>query len=107
MRGNALVDTGSTTSGITPRVANSLGLSGIGKRPIGSAQGEGQAERFLFRIGLMPDHRAEDPPSFPFIFDELIELTNAFQFQALIGMDILAQCDFASDRDGRCSLRFG
>ena len=45
--GMAPVDTGATTSGITPRVARSLGLAPRGKRPLGSAQGEGQAERYL------------------------------------------------------------
>jgi hypothetical protein len=47
--------------------------------------------------------------TFPFVFEEVIgiELTNAFEFNALIGMDILAQCDFRSARDGRCSLTFG
>jgi hypothetical protein len=36
-----------------------------------------------------------------------IELTNAFEFSALIGMDILGQCDFACARTGECSLSFG
>ena len=45
----ALLDTGATTSGITSRIVDALGLLGMGKRPIGSAQGDGQAERYLFR----------------------------------------------------------
>jgi hypothetical protein len=46
---------------------------------------------------------------FPFVFDEVIgiELTNALEFDALIGMDLLGRCDFAMTRDGSCSLRFG
>ena len=109
VQGSALVDTGSTISGITRRVAEGLGLRGIGKRPLSSAQGEGQAERYLFRVGLMPARGGNEPPSFPFIFEEVIgfELTNNFQFEALLGMDILRQCDFAMDRSGRCSIRFG
>lgn len=109
IRCNALVDTGSTTSGITRRVAESLGLSGRGKRPISSARGEDQAERFLYRIGFAPGERVGDTPRFPFVFEEIIgfELTNAFQFEALLGMDILRQCDFTSSRTGNCSLRFG
>jgi predicted aspartyl protease len=104
----ALVDTGSTTTGITKRVAEQLGLVGRGKRPLSSAQGEGQAERYLFRIGLMPIGE-EEVPAFPYIFDEVIgfELTNSFQFDALLGMDILSQCDLELYRDGRCRLRFG
>jgi hypothetical protein len=108
MAGRALVDTGSTTSGVTRRVAGELGLVGRGKRPIGSIQGEGQAERYLFRIGLTP-HRDDSPPAFPFIFEEVpgFELGNSFQFEALLGMDILERCDFSMRRDGRCILSFG
>jgi hypothetical protein len=109
VEGQALIDTGSTTSGITKAVASTLGLVGRGKRPLGSAQGEGQAERYLFRIGLKAGPTAEAEPSFPFIFEEVIgfELTNNFQLEALLGMDILGQCDLAMRRDGRCLLRFG
>ncbi|HEY0311819.1 MAG TPA: hypothetical protein VGC56_04930 [Allosphingosinicella sp.] len=48
-------------------------------------------------------------PAFPFVFDEVIgiELTNAFEFDALIGMDILRQCDLELWRSGRCRLAFG
>lgn len=102
----ALVDTGSTTTGITPQVVGSLGLTSKGKRPIGSVQGEGQAERYLFRIGLaLPD----EPQSFPFVFDDIegFELKASFQFDALLGMDILGQCDLVMSRSGRCSLTFG
>jgi hypothetical protein len=109
IEGRALVDTGSTTSGITRRVADELGLIGRGKRPIGSAQGEGQAERYLFRIGLSPDRHDDPAPAFPFVFDEVIgfELANSFQFEALLGMDILGRCDFTMHREGLCVLRFG
>ncbi len=102
----ALLDTGSTTTGITPRVARKLNLAKRGKRPLGSAQGEGQAERYLFRIGLHPPSEA---PTFPFIFEDIsgFELAETFIFDALIGMDILAQCDFDMRRNGRCSLTFG
>ncbi len=106
--GIALLDTGATTSGITPRVAQSLNLAPHGKRPIGSAQGEGQAERYLFRIGMMPDIDANSPPQFPFVFDDLVgfELTNTFQFDALIGMDVLSPCDLRMTRSRICTLIF-
>jgi gag-polyprotein putative aspartyl protease len=104
--GVALVDTGSTTSGISPRVARQLALPKRGKRPLGSAQGEGQAERYLFRIGV---HPPSAQPSFPFLFEDVIglELAETFQFDALLGMDLLRQCDFAIDRGGSCRLVFG
>jgi hypothetical protein len=104
--GLALLDTGSTTSGITPKVARNLSLAGRGKRPLSSAQGEGQAERYLFRIALTPP---TDGPTFPYVFDDVsgFELTDSFQLDALIGMDILSQCDFEMQRNGLCRLHFG
>ena len=71
-----------------------------------SAQGEGQVERFAFRLGFQPDAAPSGAPTFPFIFDEVIgiELTNAFEFSALIGMDILRRCNFEMRRDGHCRL---
>jgi hypothetical protein len=86
-----------------------LGLRGLGKRPLVSAQGEGQVQRYAFRIGLLHDPEPDGRPAFPFVFDEVIgiELTNTFQFNALLGMDILSQCDFTMERGGRCKLVFG
>lgn len=103
---SALIDTGSTTTGITPRVANALGLVERGKRPLGSAQGEGQAERYLFRVAVQPP---SEGPAFPYVFEDIIgfELKDSFQLDALIGMDILSQCAFSIDRDRRCVLEFG
>src|SRR6478672_6343053 len=94
----ALIDTGSSVSGISLALAQSLRLTGLGKRPLKSAQGEGQIERYAFRVALLPDQAG--PTSFPFVFEEVIgiELTNAFEFNALIGMDILSQCDFECAR---------
>ena len=102
----ALIDTGSSVSGIAEGLAQTLGLSGLGKRPLKSAQGEGQVERYAFRVGLKPSSSMN---AFPFVFEEVIgiELTNAFEFNALIGMDILRQCDFRSNRDRGCSHSFG
>ena len=104
----ALVDTGSSVSGISVGVAGSLDLVGLGKRPLKSAQGESQIERYAFRVALTPTGE-RDQARFPFVFEEVIgiELTNAFEFNALIGMDILSQCDFTMTRSGACSLVFG
>jgi hypothetical protein len=45
----------------------------------------------------------------PFVFEEVsgFELKDGLAFNALIGMDILGQCDFSMERSGRCRLRFG
>ena len=105
----ALIDTGSSVSGIAKTIAEQLNLSRLGKRPLKSAQGEGQIERYAFRIGLPPTESAERPSGFPYVFEEVIgiELTNAFEFNALIGMDILGQCDLTTLRTGDCILSFG
>lgn len=105
----ALLDTGSSVSGVALRVAETLKLARLGKRPLTSAQGQGQVERYAFRIGFRADSGEKDQPAFPFVFEEVIgiELTNAFEFDALIGMDILGQCDFEMRRDRLCRLCFG
>ena len=106
----ALLDTGATTSGIKPTVVEALGLLGLGKRPIGLAQGEGQAQRYLFRVGLLPTALSgNDTPALPFIFDAVMGfgLDVGFRFEMLLGMDILSQCDFQMTRWGRANLSFG
>lgn len=104
----ALIDTGSTISGIASSIAAELQLARLGKRPLKSAQDEGQVERYAFRLGVQPIDDQSNP-AFPFVFDEFIgiELTNTFEFTALIGMDLLNHCDFSTDRNGQCELRFG
>jgi len=77
----ALIDTGSSVSGVGISLAQTLGLVGLGKRPLKSAQGEGHVERYAFRIGLRSNSTS--------------------------GMDILSQCDFVCNRSGDCSLSFG
>lgn len=91
------------------RIAEPLRLNRLGKRPLTSAQGQGQVERYAFRVGIRPDRGLSDAPSFPYVFEEVIgiELTNAFEFEALLGMDILGQCDLSINRTGNCILRFG
>ena len=105
----ALIDTGSSVSGISKSIAEQLNLSGLGKRPLKSAQGESHIERHAFRVGIHPTRQATEHIGFPYVFEEVIgiELTNAFEFNALIGMDILAQCDLTIMRTGECILSFG
>jgi hypothetical protein len=104
--GFGLIDTGSTATGVTRRVAKAIGLVGRGKRPIGSAQGEGHAERYLFRVAL---HGHADSPTLPYAFEDVIgfELVDSFRFDALIGMDIIGQCDLEVRRGGSGALIVG
>ena len=103
VEGYALLDTGSTLTGIPARVARKLGLVPRGKKPIGSITGDGQAERYYFRIAL---HGPPSNPTYPLVFDDRagFELRDSFAFEALIGMDILGRCNFAIGADGDCSL---
>jgi predicted aspartyl protease len=100
----ALLDTGATTSGVKREIASRLRLPELGKRPLGSAHGEAQVERFLFRIGFQVEGA-----QLPFVFEEVsgFELKDGLAFDALIGMDVLNRCDFSMERTGRCRLRFG
>ena len=106
---SALIDTGATTSGITPRMVKSLSLESIGKRPLGSAHGDAQADRYIFRIGIHSETANGGQPRYPFIFDDVMGfgLKESFRLDALIGMDILRQCEFRMDRSGACELQFG
>ena len=105
----ALLDTGATLSGVARRIAVALGLRGRGRIPVSSVHGVRQVERFEFRVGVTPDYSPPDAPRFPFIFDEVIGmgLSDSFEFDALLGMDVLGQCDFAMNRRGACRLVFG
>jgi hypothetical protein len=101
----ALLDTGANVSGVAQHIARDLGLPGMGKRPLISAQGLGHAERYLFRVGL----RADNAQGFPFVFDETLglELTDGTGLDAVLGMDVLRQCRFEMRPDGTCVLEFG
>jgi hypothetical protein len=103
----ALTDTGSSVSGISSAIAHKLGLAGLGKRPLKSAQGEGQVERYAFRVALpLAEHTGSS--HLPFVFQEVIgiELSGTLEFDSLLGMDILGQCDLHIERTGHCSLTF-
>ena len=107
--GTALIDTGSTTTGINARVARRLGLRSIGKRLVSTVGGEKQIDRYIFRIGLEGRATDNDGPVFPYIFEEVdgFELLDSFSFDALLGMDILRQCELLIAPGNRCCLRFG
>lgn len=107
--GRALIDTGSTTTGIRQHAARALGLKGIGKRPMSTVGGDTQIERYVFRIGLAEAPKPDQPPTFPFIFEEIVgfELRDGFTFDVLLGMDILKQCSLSFDSRGNCRLAFG
>jgi predicted aspartyl protease len=110
----ALVDTGATTSAIVKRIADQLELPPRGKRPMYIARGLTQVERYLFRIGFAA-REGDRQPAFPFVFDatlgfELSDTTplpDGRMLNAVLGMDVLSQCDLSIDRHGSCKLFFG
>jgi hypothetical protein len=106
----ALVDTGATSSGIMPRVVESLGLAPHGKRLVKGAHNETMVDAFVFRIGLFADEQQSvGGPRIPYLFDAVMGLrfSPSEHFEAIIGMDILGQCDFSMTRNGICRLAFG
>jgi hypothetical protein len=107
--GRALIDTGSTTTGVTAKIAQALGLRSIGKRLISTVGGEQHIDRFIFRIGLDGGAADHDAPTFPYIFEEVVgfELLDSFSFDVLLGMDILRQCELLIAPGNRCRLTFG
>jgi len=107
--GKALIDTGSTTTGVTAKIAQKLGLQSIGKRLISTVGGEKHIDRYIFRIGLDGRAADNDAPTFPYVFEEVVgfELLDSFSFDVLLGMDILRQCELLIAPGNRCRLRFG
>jgi predicted aspartyl protease len=109
VEGRALIDTGSTTTGVTVRIARQLGLQSIGKRPASTVGGERQIDRYIFRVGLNGRTGDDDVPTFPYVFEEVVglELLDSFSFDVLLGMDILRQCELLIAPGNRCRLTFG
>ena len=104
--GTALIDTGSTTSGVRASIATKLDLPRRGKRPMSGVGGEIQLERVILRFALP---RTGAVPTFPFVFGDIsgMSLLDSFSFDALIGMDILSQCDLKIFRTGVATLSYG
>lgn len=108
--GVALLDTGATVSGVGPRVIAGLGLKSYGKNRLKSATDELFVAYYLFRLGLYGEDGAPaDVPRLPYVFDDLdgFSWSRQADFDVILGMDILRQCDLSMDRSGHCSLRFG
>jgi hypothetical protein len=65
--GRALIDTGSTTTGVTAKIAQQLGLRSIGKRLVSTIGGEKHIDRYIFRVGFDGQLADNDAPTFPYI----------------------------------------
>ena len=109
-RGRALSDTGATVSGIGPGPIAALGLSSYGKKPLGSATEEKMVAYYLFRLAFeAADPDGNDVPQWPYLF----ERTDGFSwdrptdFDVIVGMDVLLECNLDLRRGGHCTLAFG
>ena len=93
-----------------PRVVDALDMTPLGKRLVKAAHGEAMSDTFIFRIGLFPDDAQNGrQPALPYIFEAIMGLRfgPSEHFEAIIGMDILSQCDFSITRNRSCRLSFG
>ncbi len=107
----ALLDTGASCSAIGPRVISELGLSPYEKRQLLVATEDRLVDYYLFRIGLF-DGLGDESRSMarlPFVFADLdgFGMRSSGQFDVILGMDVLRQCDFELYRTGRWRLSFG
>ncbi len=103
-----MVDTGATVSGVGPRIIDALCLRSYGKKPLGSATEERLVNYYLFRVGLV--HTADaDRPVWPHIFERIdgFSWQRNTDFDLILGMDILLQCDLTLVRGGACTIKFG
>lgn len=109
-RGRGLIDTGATVSGIGPGVISALGLRSYGKKPLGSATEEKMVAYYLFRLAFEAlDIGDPTTPQWPYSFERTdgFSWDRATDFDVIIGMDILLECELRLERGGRCGLAFG
>jgi len=85
----ALWDTGATASCISPRMAKSLGLSSMGGKQVKTAGGETVQSTYHVSIKL------PNKIYIPRIVVTEANLSDDLGFDALIGMDLISQGDFA------------
>lgn len=105
----ALLDTGATSCGISPRVIEKLGLRSHEKKRLSVATELRMVDYFLFRVGFLPQFDQEDVNQHPYIFAETdgFSLTAPMGFDLILGMDVLSQCDFELHRNGTWKMSFG
>lgn len=100
-----LLDTGATTSWISPRVIAELELVELMKERVSFAMSEETASVYLFRVGLFGDAART---GLPYVFAEVrgFRLRQRSDFDVIIGMDLLSQGNFALSSSGKWTLEF-
>ncbi len=107
----ALLDTGATGGAISPTVVEKLNLAPYEKRYLKVATEDRLVNYYFYRIGLHPDNGQPGAltPQLPYIFAEVdgFEMQKSADFDIIIGMNVLSQCDFRMTRNGNWALKFG
>lgn len=108
----ALVDTGATTTCITRRVADCVGLKPVGKTNVITIAGENAHNNYLFHIGFPTGPMPPDGKSYqgsvqinrqPLQGPELVMSSG---FDVLLGMDIISTGSLAVEGSGTFSFSF-
>jgi hypothetical protein len=105
----ALLDTGATSSGIGPSVIEKPSLRSHQKKPLLVATELRMADYFLFRIGFLTPSNTDMTPAIPYVFTDTegFSWKDQKEFDLILGMDVLSQCDFTLSRTGQWQLNFG
>lgn len=103
---SGLLDTGATSSWISPKVIGDLNLVEVTKERVSFATDQQIVPLHLFRLGLFADEIS--PTTLPYVFAELrgFRMRQRDDFDVIVGMDVLSQGDFAMDRSGNWRLQF-
>ena len=107
----ALIDTGATSTCITPKVAQQLNLSASGRRGVHGVSGLQYHNSYMFEIGfdrpvLRPDGTSYNSIA---VMPKLIVGTEFFVntgFDVLLGMDVLSLGSLKIEGNGTCSFAF-
>lgn len=110
IKGVALLDTGATSSAIAPKFVRELALISTGKRPVMVATEQRLVDFFIFRLGFFSNaDGSTEYTSWPHVFAETegFLIKQSHNFDVLLGMDVIGQCDLQFSRAGNWRLEFG
>lgn len=106
----ALIDTGASSTMISPRVVTALGLQQVNKRPYSGLGGLSWRPAYLFHVAFYetPPVDESDISKIRICLKEINggELSDEHTFDVLLGMDILTTGALRIDKDGTFSFSF-
>jgi hypothetical protein len=110
----ALLDTGAQRTCLSRDVISKENLQHHGKRPIQNVHGVERHYLYWVTTGFVCERveRVFDPVGEKTYFGlaeplEVIDIANNYWFDAIVGMDLIAKCDFRLERDGNFALTVG